>query len=706
MSSFRLQVNEIDKNPTVSPETNNIGATVLPSLKGPEIPVKIERGNTNKILSIFGKPTASNPYIFDAINYNLEAPIWISAPSKNGLYGGVFVTKTGTQAFTSGLSSKANIDFSEIALLEDLGIGDGSTTSFTLNLNDYTHYINQSITIKVNGTTLTGFAASNAATEVLTTSPNVGSGTYVRATGILTFTFVTPPSSSDVITVGYNVNRVNDVYFILFNKNPQVDDIATIVEFDDSNSTFIINLYLKDLTTGAYSNLDNSPYTVSLTEGFLDGFNNNIYIENIFEESDYITPVVNSDLAVTTFQVETDQTQLISIGDGSTVTFTTTLTKASNYVDQSIDITVAGTTINVSATDTDPIETLTTSPDVGGGTYNRDTGVLSFTFDTAPTNNYVINATYKTNEVIDSTQVDFNGGDRGDTITAIDLIRGWDYFKNKNTYPADIFFDTTANPNIPSVFNTLRNTYQKYKAYILPLPQASASASVTTKTSYGISNRGIYYYWNKFRVRNSYNNDTLWTFATGPIAKKHAQMVNVFNGLAPAWIDENGHGGQLDISVVEQAYDPDEDTLKLLDKKHINPIHNDADYGPMIKSHRTSLTLESDYSYISHSRVADYIILNIISQVLPYQYVKLNDTFHRSNVKSKCDTIISPLKPEPYNLLIDFITQCDEKNNNSTVLAQRKFVLTVKVKYTPTSEYVDFNFVNMPSGADITGSGI
>lgn len=699
-SSWRLSVKEVDLSSSTRPTTNNIGATVIEALKGPVKPVYIERGNTNKLATVFGEPTALKPQVFDALEYVKEAPIWVSAPNKNGKYGGVLVTKTGTEALTSGVSSNS-LTFSAIDVIEDVATGDDSTTTFTLNLADYTHYNNQSLIIKLNNTELTNFSISDAALEVIAADELI-SGGYNRSTGLLTLTFDTAPTASDTITAEYTVDRSSDAYFAIFTAAPQADDLSLLTSYDSINSRFTLQISL--LVDGVYTQLSDSPYLISLTEGAKDDFGSNIYIEDVFLDNPYISYSVNTNLTPSTFQASVSRSDLLGIGDGSTKTFSTTLNNFSTYDEQTIDITVAGTTINVSASDADP-EVLTTSPDVGDGTYNRTTGVVSFTFDTAPADNANIRTTYTTLESTDGATVDLNGGNRGDSISGSDYLTGWNYFQNSNTYAADIFFDISANPNIPGIFNDLASTYQQFKAYILPLPRATAASVKATKTSYGVTNRNVYYYWNWLRVENVYKDSSLWSPCIGPIAVKHAQMVDVFNGLAPAWIDENGHGGQLSVRVLDQAYDPDESTLRDLDiNAHINPIHNDKVYGPMIKSHRTSLSGNGDYSYISHSRLADYIISNITTQVLPYQYIKLNDIIHRDRVQKQADSIVAPLTAVPNQLLFNKQVICDETNNTPAILAARKFVLAVYIQFTPTSELIDFYVINTPAGAEITGN--
>jgi hypothetical protein len=181
----------------------------------------------------------------------------------------------------------------------------------------------------------------------------------------------------------------------------------------------------------------------------------------------------------------------------------------------------------------------------------------------------------------------------------------------------------------------------------------------------------------------------------GRVAGKHADMVDVYNGLAPAWIDENNHGGQLGSGIISMVNDLSESELQDADNNQINAITFSPQYGVMIMSHRTSATVLSDYSWIAHSRVADYIISNVVNQALPFQITKLNDINHRNLVKSKAESIINPLLAPPNALLREAVVKCDAENNNDAILAQRKFVLGVAVKFTPTSEYIKFIFVNV-----------
>jgi hypothetical protein len=512
-NSWRLSVLEKDRSSTVRGEASNVGAMVIRASKGTTKPIKISVGQEQRIIDLFGKPSSSYPDVWEAIQYNYQDDIWISAPyADDALLGGVLIKDLGTEAVAAGQ--------------------DPDTVS--------------------------------------------------------TYSF-----NSD------------DEYMAIFSKSPHTDDLAIQVTYNSSNDRFTISLYKTEDGGTTYSLLET--YTVSVTEGTLDGFGKNIYVEEVLENNDYIQVVVNS----------------------------------------------------------------------GADTSNGF--------------------------VDDASKVAFVGGDRGSAITVTELTTGWNYFQKIHSYPAKIFMDPTSVDGVQDIFVTLRNTYQKYAFYIFALPGAEdVDDAITTFEGYGLNNSGLAAYWNRGKVKDTYNNSSFWTSLIGPIGAKLAAMDNIFNGGAPAWRDENNHGGQLSAGIIELEYDPTESQLESLDQAGINPIVFYPGYGYMIASHRTCQSPNnlSDNSWIAHRRLFDYIISNILNQVLTYQIVKLNDELHRRLAVSKGITIMDPILSA--GLLSDYIIQCDRNNNTDKMLAQRKFIYTVALKVTPYSEEVVLEFINVGQNTEVS----
>lgn len=325
----------------------------------------------------------------------------------------------------------------------------------------------------------------------------------------------------------------------------------------------------------------------------------------------------------------------------------------------------------------------------------------------AETNDFLIGAANESADLSndftdDSSPVLLTGGSRVEADA--DMVSDvWTRFQNLRKYEADIFMSPMAEDVIVTTFDSLRSSYQKYAYYLLPMPMGEdVQTAITTKEDYGVSNAGLAFYWNHARVRNRYQNGgSFWTSLIGRIGAKHAAMEDVFNGLAPAWRDENGHGGQLGSGILETEYDPTEDELQTLDENGINAIVDDPAYGVMITSQRTAQSPDilSDNSWIGHRRLFDYLISNIVNQALPFQLVKLNDEGHRERVASVTESLITPVQAE--GLLRDFAVICDRSNNTDDVLAQKRFILDVFVQVTPFSETVQLRFSNLGQTVDV-----
>lgn len=595
--TWRIQTILNDQSAVTRPSVGSVGATVIRAPKGNAVPLFFAPGQEKRILNMFGTPSSSWPDIWEAIQYNKEFPLWISAPSADSYHGGLIVRPAGTQAFSGGVSTVASFTFSAFPQYEDMGTGDGSTTNFTFTVGNYTDYSAGTLEIVVDGT-MENIVVSGSAPEVLT--GDNGTGTFTEATGVVDYTLNTAPSSGEVIEVYYQLD-ISDAYFVLFDKSPSIDELAAKITHD--GTYFVIDAARKSGLT--YTQLAGYPKNGSIVDGTKDGFGATVFIDDLLADTDFVGGIANTAATFSSFVDDTDY-------------------------------------------------------------------------------------------------VDFDGGSRG-TTTITELTTGWDYFQQKRTYPVDIFFDTTAVSGISALFAVLRSTYQKYSAYLMPLANSAASEAVANKVIESVSSRGVYYYWNWARVRDSYNNSSFWTTLMGSVATKHAQMYNVYNGLAPAWIDENGHGGQISAGVIEMAYDPSEVELQAMDVGAVNPIVFDPQYGVMIVSQKTSLTSLSDYSYIGHSRTADYIIKNTLEQVLPYQIVKLNDADHRNRASIKASSILSPLGIAPVNLLREWVVICDETNNTDEVLNRREFLIEIRVKFTPFSESIKLIFTNVDQTTSVTG---
>ena len=281
-----------------------------------------------------------------------------------------------------------------------------------------------------------------------------------------------------------------------------------------------------------------------------------------------------------------------------------------------------------------------------------------------------------------------------------DIMGGYAFFHKVNSYQPDLFFDATGSSDAVTELEDIRNNYHPYSRVLVPLytsdPESTDEAIEAIQRI--PANRGFSAYWGEFEIDNPYSTEvpSFQGVPMGSIAVRHSDAISLsYGGLAVAWIDENGVGGQLSGSrLIRGLADPSEEQLKLLDENRINPVIYDDTYGPMILSRRTTYTDYSDYSFNDYSGIVDYCVKNIIKNALPYQIVKLNDAAHRSIVRNRINSILSPLTVSPYNVLHSYAIKCDSENNNDEAMANEEFIVEVAVRVTAKSKTIKLVFIN------------
>jgi len=302
--------------------------------------------------------------------------------------------------------------------------------------------------------------------------------------------------------------------------------------------------------------------------------------------------------------------------------------------------------------------------------------------------------------VNDTAPVMVSGGNRGESITGVDLASVYEDLKDKNKYPVKIVFDGTAKPEVATKFENLRQSELKRVRFMLCTTNSPATSILASPNSFAneTSDRGIYYYCLNWGIhKDIFMGKNFLCSNMGLIAGKMADVLIYGPGGNPAWIDENGKGGQLGSSIIKFMYGATESQLQALDKARLNPVVYDKSYGPIIKSWRTRQTRLSDYAYIPQSSLADWIVDRIETEVLPLQLGKEIDDFHMTVVKNKSEQILQSVS----QWLEEFYVLCDRSNNTEATRAQQKFILTIGVVFVGYTNTIEFNFINTPAGTSV-----
>jgi hypothetical protein len=327
-------------------------------------------------------------------------------------------------------------------------------------------------------------------------------------------------------------------------------------------------------------------------------------------------------------------------------------------------------------------------------------GKSIYIFDVFKDNLYVIpyvnpsfTGTYSTFNNI--TPVDFSGGYRGAPLTNAEFNAAWNLFQFKNKYPVKTFMDIYGNS--PNTISNLINSYQEYSFGITVVPFGNnVDEAIAYRQLIGIDNSKMAMYTNWMEIEDVFNNSSAWVSGVGKIGVKYAQMNDVFDGMPPAGIDENNHGGQIGnvgYKILRLERDYTNADLKKLDEAQINPIIVKGNFGPLIYGNKTLQVALSDTSYIHTRRVYNYLIQGVIEQILQRQEFKFNDDYHRSQIKILTEQFIAPITNA--GVLTEVLVECSDKNNTPEVLNQRRFVLDIYVKATPTSEFITFRLIRV-----------
>jgi len=579
---------------------SGIGTTTVRSDRGTTIPTYFMAGQTKRLMELCGDAGPHNPDLLEAAFYLENYPLWVSAPSKGGRFGGIILGAAGTAPLPGGVSSIPTSGTS-FTVFESIGVGDGTTVAFGKTIAGHARYVANSGAVVVNAVPLASPSNTGTGTETITAT-GLTSCSLAASTGVLAMVFAAAPAIGQVVELAYTLNVVADTA-VLFSRAPQADYIHVQTSQDATSKLLSVAVLGMD-NTGAL--VPKTTYTFSMVNGTKDNYGNPNYIAQVIIKSDWIVA-----------------------------------------------------------------------------------------FPIARTN-----PTTWTNDV---SSVAFTGGTRGLVIAGSDMASALAQFASSRTYPADVFFDNSGLPEVGVAFAALRSSGQLYSKYILALPKEDATTALASPTP--VSDRGIKYFWNWGLVTNQYNAfGPAWTSLIGEVAKNETDnVVQAFGGRAVSWIQENGIGGQLTSGrVLEMAYDPDQATLKLLDAAGINAITNDPNYGVMIMSEKTSVKSLSDYSFGSYSGALDYIVMNVVTQVLPPQIEKFNDDTHRATVKRNIENIIHPMTIRPNNCVYKFAVKCDDQNNDATVLNNEQFVVAIALQLTRKSRTIILTVINSPMGIDIS----
>lgn len=290
------------------------------------------------------------------------------------------------------------------------------------------------------------------------------------------------------------------------------------------------------------------------------------------------------------------------------------------------------------------------------------------------------------------------GGQSGDDPEYQDYLKCLEYAKDRNKYRVKLFVDV--NSKLLKDYLNLINNYQYFAEVISCVPiGSSVQQAIQYRNSLGINNDHAFLTYKWYLAYDPFNDTYTWLNGLGSLAKMLLSMENYYNALPVAGYNENGFGGEIDTyRVIDYEGILNDDDLRELDQNQVNPyIYENGKI--ILWGQRTLTTQNTDTSFFPTRRVYN-VILEYVYKTMKKPLFKFNDDFHRNLVKMTLKDFIDPILMAGY--INDYIIKFPQGEELQRYLQQRKFVVTMLIKATPTSEFIEFNFVRVGQDVQIT----
>jgi len=303
MDSWRLKVQLNDKSASVGAATaTGMGATVLPCGRGRTKPVKINRGETERIRQLFG---ATRYEVLEAIAYNTKYPLWISAPNVGGASAGLLITENGLKPVTFVGEDENAIDLANLPMQAKAGVGNGVTVSFsatfsadvfpTFSTGDTASYMPKCYYV-VNGVAKELSVSWNASDHAYSLSADGVTGTITSAESAVSvsLTFETAPADGVAVSIRMTTNTkalTKKVYGLVGMRYACDDYMAAAVYKSENSGNLVLDLQQK--RKGINYPMTSYPKEFSLKKGTKNASGLIIYAPTLFKDDDNIFVKVN-----------------------------------------------------------------------------------------------------------------------------------------------------------------------------------------------------------------------------------------------------------------------------------------------------------------------------------------------------------------------------------------------------------------------------
>ena len=647
LSTNRISIKNEDLSASlVSASTRVLGYTVVDAEKGPCKPVRIPAGSTEKIQSIFGYTSARYPMIQEALDFNAGYDLFISAPY-------------------DATCSKVGI-----AYVTDKGI----FAADPVELNGtYIEDLSEDSDIEIPGITSTSSLSMKKAGQLVSEAKVEASGKTAAIT-----------KNSQAV-------------------NLKAEDTLTIRTGTEERTVLI--KADTDGSLGAYSHVEKSELRETgltkvgtVTAGTIT-FNSASSLPGDFFHEDSI----EANLAKSTFkfyQAGENFEESTKVYAVIYQRYASNRTTKISYKPQIIQKDKAFT-FTVSET-ISPTRTISKKYTLSLDVSAKDGFGASLGYDSVLANDSFIGLYLLNDDIEGASFGEGNCSLEGTRVSPATLEDGW-LFPEKPEYgDVDLFFNSEVDPDPSSSFFTLADR-TPYPVQGFLFSMTPSDLEHISPLSYGPR------YWNicgKFTRVSTYTKEKYVSGLVGSRALMQAKIIEgSYGGVAPMFLNENGLGGQLGVSVRKALNSWDKNEIDVLTDNNYNPIIKDPTYGLLLVGQKTCQAgVLSDWSYIGH--VCSFIALEkaLIEDVLIPQIGKPNNDYYRDLRKTQVEAYLSPRISGSRAIWADAVvdTSTREGLNDEAALAAKEFRIVIKVQPNIYSEYVTLTLASYPQGVELS----
>lgn len=302
---------------------------------------------------------------------------------------------------------------------------------------------------------------------------------------------------------------------------------------------------------------------------------------------------------------------------------------------------------------------------------------------------------YVTHAVEQNIKDGTTGGSWRDEFQMV-VKQGWTEAFDSQYDDVFIFMDPTGEEFVHTQHASLVMTH---KLAIAISPKNITKAEFTNPSKITVTGRSkqTAQFAGEFQYYDAYTGKSFWMKPIGDVGLMCARIYDFkMGGWPPAWYNYNDMGGQLPRAVLKARWNFSDTATKIMDEKGINPIVYNSDDGLMVTSSKTTQDPNNltDWSYLEHVMAFLLCKRDIRDNVMRQQIKKPIDDYWMGVRQTQVEAILAKRTTGSNKIWTKAV--CDVAGVNTDITkAARKFIIYVKVKVTPFSEYVELQFENV-----------